>query len=372
MKQIIIFFCLAAFPVWVFPQMPLTAQLPQFSGLPGTMPAPIAAMTQPQKLMTYWGNEAMPMEWYTEQEIILQQRLNKRESDAVRTYLPLEASISYAGIDQEAITPYTWKWVKLRMAKADGTISKISLRRPNWWIQQKGADKIGHIVHINLPEMGLQGDATVLQILPNQLDTRFWQEKRQGDYILRPITAKFEHQSDQVAHYFFEGLDQPIGATASHLFWSVDHQTWQQIRDFEIGQRVKTPQGVAVLKAIQPLPGLQTVYNLEVYRDHNYAVSDLGILVHNDCLPDVRWIKHDIWNELKRANLQKKFKKAMDKGLAESRKDASGIIRLTDNEVVKHGGHVYKHKIKDPNTGWRLYGRIDENGALIFDHLTKK
>ncbi|EJW14601.1 RHS repeat-associated core domain-containing protein [Paenibacillus alvei] len=89
-------------------------------------------------------------------------------------------------------------------------------------------------------------------------------------------------------------------------------------------------------------------------------------------LPETRWIKHDVYNELKRLQLDKKFVKAKDMGYAKARKGADGIIDLSQNEIVKYKGYTYNYKIKvagAPNHV-RVYGRIDENGAMVFDYMT--
>lgn len=89
------------------------------------------------------------------------------------------------------------------------------------------------------------------------------------------------------------------------------------------------------------------------------------------------WISRDTWKELKVLQLQDKFKDAMQKGFAPTRSKSTGIIRLTKGEVVERSGYIYDYKIKilsKIGSHYRLFGRIDDNGALIFDYLknTKK
>jgi hypothetical protein len=72
--------------------------------------------------------------------------------------------------------------------------------------------------------------------------------------------------------------------------------------------------------------------------------------------------------------LDKKFQNALDKGLAPRREGTSGIIELTKDEIVTKGGYEYTYKIKVPKAGGhtRVYGRVGENGELIFDYILKK
>jgi hypothetical protein len=89
------------------------------------------------------------------------------------------------------------------------------------------------------------------------------------------------------------------------------------------------------------------------------------------------WIKHDVWNDLEKLGLQDKFKAAMDKGFAPRRmgEGSSGMIRLLGDEIIENGGNLYNYKLKILGKGvshYRLYGRLDENGAIIFDLLLNK
>ena len=234
----------------------------------------------PYCLLDRWENTPLSLIWYSESELEIQKRINEQEVGIV-TYAPFYQTDEYIDIDYEEITPSTWKWVKLELEKADGTLSKISVRRPNWWIVESNANKVGNRVFLSMPEMGIEGEAVVTEITPNQLDTRLWNENRQGDYVNRPITGKFEHISSDVSNYYFEELEQPIGATSSHPFWSVDRQDWIAVGDLEIGERVKTKVGTSVLLSKDKLEGEHKVFNLEVYREHNFLVSESGVLVHN-------------------------------------------------------------------------------------------
>lgn len=72
--------------------------------------------------------------------------------------------------------------------------------------------------------------------------------------------------------------------------------------------------------------------------------------------------------------LDTKFSKAMEKGLAPRREGTSGIVRLTENEIINKGGYKYIYKIKVPKAGGhtRVYGNINNIGELVFDLIVKK
>ena len=48
-----------------------------------------------------------------------------------------------------------------------------------------------------------------------------------------------------------------------------------------------TESGTTTLITKEKVLGTHNVYNLEVYREHNYSVSESGILVHNTCPKNV-------------------------------------------------------------------------------------
>ena len=93
-----------------------------------------------------------------------------------------------------------------------------------------------------------------------------------------------------------------------------------------------------------------------------------------DKLPQNRIIDSKVQKQLKRMGLDKKFNKALEKGLAPRREGTSGIIKLTDSEIISKSGFTYTYKLKVPKAGGhtRVYGRIDDAGELIFDYLFKK
>lgn len=337
---------------------------------------PMRVMVKPQDLMKVWDNEPIPVGFYTEKEKEIQKQINEKTTDGIITYSPLDKEKEWTSVDYEEITPFTWKWVDFELPRPDETVTKINLRRPNWWLKEIGADSIGKKVYLDMPELSLQGWATVTAIRINQLDTRFWDENRDGNYVNRPITGKFTHESNNVYNLHFGDNVKPLGITGSHPIWSVDRNDWVGAIDLKIGEVVKTQDGEVILKSREKLNGRHKVYNLEIYRDHNFLVSTDKILVHNNCLPSLRRVEHDTWNELKRLGIQKKVKAAMDKGLAPRRmgKGSTGIIKLTEQEMKLYPGYTHKIKIKGDGTSHhRVLGTIQQNSKgkdmLWFDKI---
>ena len=236
----------------------------------------------PKKLSSFWSDTAISVSQFSEEEVNYQKKLNEKE-EHILSYSPTDSKKEWTSIDYEEITPYTWKWIILECRKPNGSLSKIKLRRPNKWIKAQEADKIGVTIQLDLLEMGIVGEAKITDIIPNQLDTRFWNEGKKGDYLYRPITGFFEHESSEIWHLYFENNLEPLGVTSSHPIWSIDKNNWVSAENLKVGEKVKTKEGITVLQSKEKQEGLQKVYNLEIYKDHNFHVAEEGILVHNTC-----------------------------------------------------------------------------------------
>ena len=231
--------------------------------------------------LAVWDTVVLPLARFNVAQLEAQEQANRQES-VIRCFAPIGSEINYTNIDFQDITPQTWRWVRLEHQKPDGTRSIISLRRPNAWLLAIRANAIGKQIYLELPEMGIVGNAKILAFASNHLDTRLWESKRQGDFIDRPITGKFEHQSPTVL--WLNCTDtEAIGTTPTHPFWSKDRQQWVQANDLRVGEHLRTQSGETVLTQKRLEHQQTTVYNLEVYRGHNYLVSSNGVLVHNQC-----------------------------------------------------------------------------------------
>lgn len=179
-----------------------------------------------------------------------------------------------AALDADEVNPRTWRRIELLAWKADEETCDVVLLRPLWWIEQAGA-KVGGLIRLAMPEMGVAGPAKVLSIGPCPR----MQERKPGTQV---VTGTFKHKAKMVLHLHLKGLDKPIGVTPNHPMYSLDRGDFIPAGNLRIGERLKTYTGVsAVVTLIDQVPGEQAVYNLEVHRDHVYYVSNLGVLVHN-------------------------------------------------------------------------------------------
>ena len=223
-------------------------------------------------------------------------------------------------IDREEITPATWRWLHLSYTKPDGTTAQIYLRRPLWWMQQHGIRAPGDKLTLLMPEMGIVGRAQLEAILPSTLDTRSWDYRAQGDYAYYPLTGFFAHESAEVWDLYFSSSKQPVGATYNHPFYSTDRAQYVYAGELALGERILTQSGDTVQFLLKrPHAGLSTkVYNLEVWRAHNFLVTEKGMVVHNNgCMVEVMGGKNllclmeDLKKRLKDPSLEAKLEKAL-------------------------------------------------------------
>lgn len=185
---------------------------------------------------------------------------------------------------EESITPEGWKWVFLHMEGEDGAGNlSANLRRPIWWLKQQGISEIGDNIWLSLPEMGISGTATVTGFASSNVDTRISTFTSNSPYIYRPITGWFERDVPEVWDYTFSTKDT-ISATPNHLFFSEDRQGYVAIGELGIGEKTKTIGGKSAALISKDIRSniREKVYNIEVWKDHNFHVGLEGILVHNN------------------------------------------------------------------------------------------
>jgi len=70
----------------------------------------------------------------------------------------------------------------------------------------------------------------------------------------------------------------------NHPWWSEDRQKFVEASELKAGETLRTAAGkLTQIVSITPRASAETVYNLEVNREHVYYVGESGLLVHNTC-----------------------------------------------------------------------------------------
>ena len=181
------------------------------------------------------------------------------------------------------VDPETWRFIKLHMTIGDQEWLQIELLRPLSWIDETSA-KNGGVVYLDLPELGVEGDAKVESI---EACPEIENEDGTGRNV---ITGRFIHGSNgNLLNLYIAGESEPTGVTKIHPYWSVDRQKFVKAVDLKPGEQVDTLHGFKKIVKILPRPRDELVYNLEVHREHVYRVGESGTLVHNNCNIPLAW-----------------------------------------------------------------------------------
>jgi len=183
--------------------------------------------------------------------------------------------------DDEDVDPRTWRSIELEKKESDGSLTKVDLLRPTWWLEEYGATE-GASIYLDLTEICVSGNFQVKSIDPCP-------DIEPGKPGTQPVIGKFTHENAVVLDLTFEGESKPLGVTANHPIWSETHQKYLPAGEFKIGEEVKILNGTSKLLQVAQRPGRHTVYNLEVHKDHVYRVGESGILVHNKQPAPKRW-----------------------------------------------------------------------------------
>lgn len=173
-------------------------------------------------------------------------------------------------------SPETWRLLELEHKKAAGGILRIHMLRPIRWIHEQDLH-VGSAFQIDLPELGAQGSAMVVDMQPCP-------EIPSGPGHV--VLSTFAHPASHEILDLTIGDDQDtetIGVTETHPFWSIESDAFIPAGQLVPGSQVLTRQGQAkTVISVLPRPGPpQQVYNLEVNGEHVYYVGQQELLVHN-------------------------------------------------------------------------------------------
>ncbi len=221
----------------------------------------------------------------------------------------------------QPVDPATWRAVSLRMTKPDGSSLAAHLLRPVRWMLANRVVR-GGTVCLDLPEFGAVGRAEVLAVAdcPPLAD---------GDGAV--VTGRFTHSSAAVLNLRLVEIDEPLGVTAAHPFWSTDRRAFIPVGQLRPGERIQARDGQATVASILPRGPPSRVHTLEVHGEHVFRVGPAGLLVHNAS-----------------AQTTAKSALAVDDGLPVMVYDYNEMPELADNiwhaqraghpDVLTHGG----------------------------------
>ncbi len=226
--------------------------------------------------------------------------------DLVKSYIHSEsyltASSDIGGInmpgwqdyDYLEITPETWQVGKFLIQEENGIRVEINVNRPKAWFIREGITEIGQSTQLVLSELGVYGNATLLELSCTKMDTRDFNLNETGN-VERPVITTYKRIVNEIFEYTFSD-NQVLACTPNHPIYSLEKQSYIPIGDLDIGEVIVSysDENVSLIKS-EPRNSQEYVYNFEVWRSHNYFVSkDLNynwLLVHNACWKTVDEVK---------------------------------------------------------------------------------
>ncbi|MEO6037831.1 MAG: HNH endonuclease [Saprospiraceae bacterium] len=195
------------------------------------------------------------------------------------TSLPIPVQPDY---DLEEITPESWVVAHLNVQKTDGTLCYISMLRSYSWLEELGLCLVGDSAWLDLSDMRVSGMAQVISFEGNTLDTRSATSRALLERGYYPVLTTFQHKADEVLYVRFTNGDR-LNVTAPHPFWSIDRDGWVPAQKLHVGERLKTISGETTVDSLAINFDSIDVYNLEIWKAHNFCVGENREIVHNGC-----------------------------------------------------------------------------------------
>ena len=170
----------------------------------------------------------------------------------------------------------TW-WVaqiELDPEIAGGRPMLVTLLRPADWYEFNAVGDVGDQLYLDMPELGVEGWGTI---------SRFEPLGETDSAPGRMVVTTIERDSDDVYELSFVEGANSLRGTGVHPLYSLDRGDWVHLQDLQAGERLQTKEGTVTVEGLQKVPGIHTVYNVEVEGDHEYLIGDAGIRAHNTC-----------------------------------------------------------------------------------------
>ena len=171
-----------------------------------------------------------------------------------------------------------WAKISITMHRKDGGVVDAELIRPRSWIAKHSIMAGKHLL-MNMEELQVHGSALVTSIedCPEIAD---------GEGSV--VTAKFlTREVNTIARVEILGVDgqiEVLEGTIIHPIWSVDRDDWVPLGNLVEGETLLGVDGLASVLSIAIQKTAVAVYNIEVRGEHAYQVSELGLVVHNECV----------------------------------------------------------------------------------------
>ena len=168
----------------------------------------------------------------------------------------------------------TWFVIEAKLIRENGKVLYTTLLRPDWWLEDEYDDETKK-VWLDLPELGVVGDADVISISSGPQI-----ESGEG----KVVTATFKHQPTVGLIDLITEIDS-IGVTTNHPFWSIAKGQFVEAGSLNVHDYILSAESRPVqILSIKTRSEDEWVYNIEVNQEHVYAVGHEGLIVHNTYL----------------------------------------------------------------------------------------
>jgi hypothetical protein len=199
--------------------------------------------------------------------------------------------------------------------------------------------------------------------------TKKIEEVKKGDWVwsynettgrkeLKKVVALSQNMSSSLVKISVNGTE--ITCTPEHPFYV--NGSWIEAKDLTKGMSLAALEGTtSPVESIKFLDEKVKVYNFEVEGNHNYYVSEKGILVHNDC----EW-------PFKKVNAEVLKYASCDADALAIQKVVGGNIMTVSNPVVINGRGLGLGPVKYGNEtiGNWFYHKAVRVDDTVFDRLT--
>ncbi len=195
-------------------------------------------------------------------------------------------ALGWQSYDYLEITPETWQIGSFLLEEEDGSFAEIEANRPITWFTNNRLTRQGDRVWLDISEMGVRGFAELQSIRPCRINTNSL-DMSSDRLIERPVITTYRRTARLLGEYTFSNGSR-IRCTPNHPLYSLERRRYVPIGDLAASEPVLTARGTEARFCSEKLDeSIEEVFNLEVWRAHNYFVSrpetEDFLLAHNSC-----------------------------------------------------------------------------------------
>ena len=167
----------------------------------------------------------------------------------------------------------SWRLISLDFHDQSSQPMKMTLLRNKNWLAKYGFNKIGDTQTWAVPEIGMEGHATLVDVS---------KEINVVDGPGNIVTGTFTREvTDKLVSIKIAGQESTLTGTASHRIWSESSLGFKAMGEIVVGEQLRTNDGIFLVEEITEQTTRRRVNNLEIDGEHAYFAGDASVLVHN-------------------------------------------------------------------------------------------